>query len=146
MIIQRTAGSGVYTRTLPTMNYNARCHCGRVRFSFRCEEIRTGARCDCSLCVRRGAVLSSKYIPAADFTPHADPADLGVYLWNERVLNNHYCRHCGIFVYIADGEGGKDGYRVNLGCVEGLDTFALEIRRIDGRSVPLVEGHANIPP
>ena len=128
------------------MNYTARCHCGRVRFSFRCEEICTGARCDCSLCVRRGAVLSSKYIPAADFTPHANSADLGCYLWNEHVLNNYYCRHCGIFVYIADGEGGKDGYRVNLGCVEELDTFTLEISRIDGGSVPLVERRANIDP
>jgi hypothetical protein len=128
------------------MNHQARCHCGRVRFSFRGDEIRTGARCDCSLCVRRGAVLSSTYIPAADFTPHANADDLGRYLWNEHVLNNYYCKDCGIFVYIADGEGGKDGYRVNLGCVEGLDVFTLEISRIDGRSVPLVERRANIPP
>ena len=56
------------------MEYKARCHCGRVRFSFRSPEIKTGCRCNCSLCVRRGAVLSSSYIAAADFTPHRDPA------------------------------------------------------------------------
>ena len=50
------------------MEYKARCHCGRVRFSFRGPEIKTGVRCDCSLCIRRGAVLSSNYIPTADFT------------------------------------------------------------------------------
>jgi len=50
------------------VEYKARCHCGRVRFSFRSPEIKTGCRCDCSLCQRRGAVLSSSYIPAADFT------------------------------------------------------------------------------
>ena len=122
------------------MNYQAHCHCGRVRFSFRCPEITTAVRCDCSLCVRRGAVLSSTYIPAADFTPHDNPDDLGVYLWNERVLSNTFCKSCGIFVYIGDGENAKDGYRVNLGCVEGLDPFTLEIRRIDGKSLPLV-GH-----
>ena len=54
------------------MEYKARCHCGRVRFSFRSPEIRTGCCCDCSFCLRRGAVLSSGYIPAADFTPHHD--------------------------------------------------------------------------
>ena len=122
------------------MEYQARCHCGRVRFSFRSPEIKTGARCDCSLCVRRGAVLSSRYIPAADFPPHDDPGDLGNYLWNEKVLNNYFCKTCGIFTYIADGENGKDGYRVNLGCVEGIDVLALEISMIDGKSVPLVEG------
>ena len=41
--------------------------------------------------------------------------------------------------YIADGVNGKDGYRVNLGCVEGLDVFALEVRRIDGKSIPLLQ-------
>src|SRR5258708_39870218 len=40
------------------MEYHARCHCGRVRFSFRSPEITAGKRCNCSLCVRRGAVLS----------------------------------------------------------------------------------------
>jgi hypothetical protein len=121
------------------MDYKAHCHCGRVRFSFRSPEITTGARCDCSLCVRRGAVLSSRYIPAADFTPHNNSSDLGNYLWNEKVLNNYFCKTCGIFVYVGDGENAKDGYRVNLGCVEGLDPLALEIRIIDGKSVPLVE-------
>jgi hypothetical protein len=86
------------------MEYKARCHCGRVRFSFRSPEIRTARRCNCSLCVRRGAVLSSTYIPAADFTPHHDPGDLGLYLWNEKVLSNYFCKSCGIFTYIGDGE------------------------------------------
>ena len=121
------------------MEYKARCHCGRVRFSFRCPEITTAARCDCSLCQRRGAVLSSRYIAAADFTPHRNPDDLGLYLWNEKVLNNYFCKTCGIFVYIADGENGEDGYRVNLGCVEGIDPLALAITIIDGKSVPLLE-------
>jgi hypothetical protein len=121
------------------MEYKARCHCGRVRFSFRSSEIKTGARCNCSLCIRRGAVLSSTYIPAADFTPHYDLRDLDVYLWNEKVLSNYFCKTCGIFTYISDGENAKDGYRVNLGCVEGLDPLALEINIIDGKSVPLIE-------
>ena len=118
------------------IDYHASCHCGRVRFSFRSPEIATGARCDCSLCRRRGAVLSSRYIPRADFTPHRNSADLGLYRWNERVLQNHFCKTCGVFTYIADGPDGKDGYRVNLGCVEGIDVFALDIARIDGQSLP----------
>ena len=50
-----------------------------------------------------GAVLSSTYIPAADFTPHHDLNDLGVYLWNEKVLSNYFCKFCGIFTCIGDG-------------------------------------------
>ena len=89
-------------------------------------------------------MLSWSWIPAADFTPHRDADDLGLYLWNEKVLRNHFCKACGIFVYIADGEHGKDGYRVNLGCVEGLDSLALEISIIDGKSLPLMETIATL--
>jgi hypothetical protein len=121
------------------MEYKARCHCGRVHFSFRSAEITTGKRCNCSLCLRRGAVLSSRYIPAADFTPHHDPDDLGVYRWNEHVLNNYFCKSCGIFVYIGDGENDRDGYRVNLGCIEGLDPLALDIGIIHGAALPVRE-------
>ncbi len=32
------------------------------------------------------------------------------------------------------------GYRVNLGCVIGLDVLALEIGVIDGRSMPVADG------
>ncbi len=52
--------------------------------------------------------------------------------------SDYFCKTCGIFTYIADGENAKDGYRVNLGCVEDLDPLALDIRLIDGKSVPLV--------
>jgi len=121
------------------MEYQASCHCGRVRFSFRSPELKTARRCNCSLCVRRGAVLSPTYIPAADFTPHNDRSDLGVYLWNEKILNNYFCKHCGIFTYIGDGENDREGYRVNLGCVEGLDALALDISIIDGHALPRVE-------
>ena len=121
------------------MEYKGRCHCGRIQFSFRSPEITDARRCNCSLCQRRGAVLSPRYIPASDFKPHDNPNDLAVYHWNEQVLNNYFCKTCGIFTYIGDGNGNKDGYRVNLGCVEGLDLSALDISTIDGRSLPLLD-------
>ena len=127
------------------MDYKARCHCGRVRFSFSSPEIKTAVRCNCSLCVRRSAVLSPKYIPAEDFTPHTQLADLSIYVWNDRVLNNYFCKHCGIFVYVEDVESGRKSYRVNLGCVQGLDIFSLEIKIVDGKSLPLNPCTAPIP-
>lgn len=84
-------------------------------------------------------MLSAIYIPAADFTPHHDPRDLGLYLWNETVLSNCFCKTCGTFTYIGDGENARDGYRVNLGCVEGIDALGPGIRGIDGKSLPLVD-------
>ena len=66
-------------------------------------------------------------------------SDLGLYLWNEKVLSNYFCKSCGIFTYIGDGENAKNGYRVNLGCIEGLDALALEISIIDGKTLPVIE-------
>ena len=122
------------------MEYHGRCHCGRVRFSFRGPEIKEARRCNCSLCVRRGAIMSPTYFAAADFTPHADPSDLGLYRWNDHVLNNYFCRTCGVFAYIEDLDAQPHRYRVNLGCVEGLDALALDISIIDGKGLPLAEG------
>ena len=79
-------------------------------------------------------MVSSQYIAADDFVPHEDPSDLADYRWNDFVVNHLFCKTCGIYPY----HGGREyGYRVNLGCVEGLDPFALDIGLIDGRSLPL---------
>ena len=83
-------------------------------------------------------MLSPTYIPNADFTPHADERDLTVYLWNDKVMRHYFCKTCGIYTYGAvAGEDGKDRYRVNLGCVEGLDALALDITIVDGKALPL---------
>lgn len=116
--------------------YTARCHCGKIRFSFLSEKITTGKRCNCSICIRKGAIMSAKYIPAEDFTPHQNMEDLSDYRWNDRMVNHLFCKTCGIYPYHG---GPKYGYRVNLGCVEQLDPLTLEISIIDGRSMPLAE-------
>jgi hypothetical protein len=118
------------------VDYSARCHCGRVRFRFRAEPITTGKRCNCSICVRKGAVMSSGYFPASDFHPHGNADDMWAYTWNDHVVDHLFCKTCGIYPYHGDGD---IGYRVNLGCVEELDVFALDIGLIDGKSMPVSE-------
>jgi hypothetical protein len=76
--------------------------------------------------------MSSQYIPAADFEPIADPSAVGDYRWGDRDVNHLFCKTCGIYPYHGDA---KVGYRVNLGCVEGLDVFALDVSIIDGRAL-----------
>ena len=48
---------------MATRTYSGSCHCGAVRFRVRGEEITTGIRCNCSICIRRGAVMSTVYYP-----------------------------------------------------------------------------------
>jgi hypothetical protein len=68
---------------------------------------------------------------------------LSLYQFGDKDMNHYFCRTCGIspFSTVAslppdyDGPAKVGDYRVNLGCVDGLDVFALEIQVIDGRSL-----------
>ncbi|MEQ1501819.1 MAG: GFA family protein [Myxococcota bacterium] len=122
--------------------YSGSCHCGAVRFRFTSEAITTGYRCNCSICVRKGAVLSS-YVPATAFELVAGEASLSVYRFGDRDLQHCFCETCGVapFTVVASVPDGYAGLaqpgarRVNLGCVDGLDPFALTIVVLDGRSL-----------
>jgi hypothetical protein len=116
--------------------YKGRCHCGNVRFEFMSEDITEGRRCNCSLCTRRGIILSVSYILPQEFKVTTDPSLYSVYLWNDRVGDNVFCKTCGIQTFFGSAEYG---YRINLGCVEGIDAFALPIQSIDGRSMPIAD-------
>jgi len=122
------AGPRVYAHHM-IRTYEGRCHCGAVRFRFESEEITRGIRCNCSMCIRKGAVMSTSYVPAQIEGREA----LTLYRFGDVTVNQYFCKHCGIYPFHEIiREPGR--YRFNLGCVEGVDPLALEIKLIDGRS------------
>jgi hypothetical protein len=115
-----------------TREYRGHCHCGAVRFTLRCDEIVDGLRCNCSICVRKGIVMSTRYFTPEEITVEGTDA-LTHYLWGDRMVNNWFCATCGIHPFHDVVE--KPGhYRVNLGCIDDLDPLALPVRLIDGRA------------
>lgn len=121
------------TTEAPTRRYEGSCHCGALRFRFRNPELTTGVRCNCSICVRRGAVMSSRYVPPEDFEQLEGREALAVYRFGDHCMNHYFCRTCGIapFSEVIERPGHL---RLNLGCVEGVDPLSLEVTPIDGRS------------
>jgi hypothetical protein len=125
------------------LTYRASCHCGAVRFQFRSEKITKGCRCNCSICIRKGIVMTAGYLPPEDVEEFGERSSLSLYRFGDRDMNHHFCRTCGIcpFVTVASVPPGYAGsarpgcYRVNLGCVENLDALGLEIEVLDGRSL-----------
>ena len=112
--------------------YEGRCHCGAVRFRFRSEEIARGCRCNCSICIRRGAVMSPAYVPPSDIELLEGKDALEVYRFGDLTMNHYFCRTCGIHPF---GEIIRNGFlRFNLGCIEGIDPLAVEVELIDGRA------------
>jgi hypothetical protein len=117
---------------MTTRTYHGSCHCGAVRFSFTSEPITKGCRCNCSICRRRGTVMSDIYIPPEMFELEGREA-LVLYQFGDRDMHHYFCGTCGIFPF-SDPVAKPGHYRVNLGCVDGVDPLALEIRSIDGAS------------
>lgn len=115
-----------------SQQYSGRCHCGAVRFSFESEEITRGLRCNCSLCTRKGAMMTPEAIAPERFAIDADQDALGLYQFGERTAKHYFCKHCGIYTFHVTAR--KPGhYRANLGCINGLDSFSLEADVFDGR-------------
>ena len=85
--------------------------------------------------------MSSNYFRPSDVEVEGKE-HLALYQFGDKDVNHYFCRICGISPFNrvakvpADYTGpAKPGdYRVNLGCVQELDVFALDIEVIDGRS------------
>lgn len=126
---------------MPTKSYRGRCHCGAVRFRFQSDEITSAIRCNCSICIRKGIVMSAGYVPPDAFEVDGQEC-LTMYEFGDRSVHHYFCRTCGIVPFIAvtslpPGYAGRarvGDRRVNLGCVDELDPLALPIQIIDGRS------------
>ncbi|MEK6291112.1 MAG: GFA family protein, partial [Paraburkholderia tropica] len=92
---------------------------------------------NCSLCRRKGALMSPPF-EAADLTVVAGEDALTLYQFNTQVAKHYFCKHCGIYPFHQTRKDPKL-WRVNLGCLEGVDVYALEAGVNDGASLSVVE-------
>jgi hypothetical protein len=113
-------------------HYQGSCHCGAVKFSFESENITKGLRCNCSLCSRKGAMMTPFVVAAELFKIDADKDVLGHYQFGAKTAKHYFCKRCGIYTFHETAR--KPGhYRINLGCIDGVDPFALEAEIFDGK-------------
>jgi len=114
------------------MHYQGSCHCGAIRYSFHSDPIEKGVRCNCSICARKGAMMSITPIPENDITFEPNEGVLGLYQFGAKTVKHYFCRHCGIYTFHETAS--KPGhYRFNLGCIEGIDPLALDYELFDGQ-------------
>ena len=112
--------------------YNGSCHCGRIRFRLESEPIKEGMRCNCSICRRLNAVMSSVYYPPERFQILEGSASLALYRFPPEMVNHYFCKHCGVYPFHDAVE--KPGiFRVNLGCIDEINLENLAVWLFDGR-------------
>ncbi|WP_369157554.1 GFA family protein [Candidatus Thiodiazotropha sp. LNASS1] len=113
-------------------NYQGCCHCGAVRFSFEGDIIEKGLRCNCSICTRKGAMMSSQAIPPEQFKIQAEEGALGLYQFGAKTAKHYFCNRCGIYTFHETARF-PGHFRANLGCIEGIDPFSMEYDLFDGK-------------
>lgn len=109
------------------------CHCGQVEFEVDLpngfEEL---TRCNCSMCARRGAVVTS--VPLSAFNLIKGEDRLSLYQFNTKTAEHYFCSTCGIYTH-HKRRSNPNQYAVNVACIEGVDPFQLgEIPTTDGKN------------
>lgn len=112
------------------------CHCGAVRFEVR-TALEPAIRCNCSLCRRKGAVMSPAFAAGELRILQGEDA-LTLYQFNTRTAKHYFCKHCGIYPF---HQTRKDPlrWRANIGCLEGIDLDVRDVPVNDGASLSVVE-------
>ena len=113
-------------------HYQGSCHCGAIKFSFEGEEITKGVRCNCSICSRKGAMMTPFVVAPEKFKIEAADDALSMYQFGAKTAKHYFCKHCGIYTF-HETSRVPDHYRVNLGCIDGVDPFTLEADVFDGK-------------
>ncbi len=113
--------------------YHGSCHCGAVTFSFEGEPIESGLRCNCSLCARKGAVMTAEAFPEKQLHIEAEPGALGLYQFGAKTAKHYFCRHCGIYTFHETARA-PGHFRANVACLEEIeDPLALDVSVFDGK-------------
>ena len=114
--------------------YQGGCHCGAVRFTYSGEEIRKGVYCNCSICVRKGALMNAEPISPANLIIEAEEGVLGLYEFETKKAKHYFCNRCGIYTF-HQTRSQHGFYRINIGCIEGIEPFSLEKDLVDGKNL-----------
>lgn len=107
------------------------CHCGAVRFRID-HEVTELTTCDCSLCVKRNAVMTK--VPEAALKVVAGEARLTLYQWNTRRAKHYFCSACGVYVFHRK-RAAPDHFGVNVFCLDGFDASRIPVRPTEGANM-----------
>ena len=113
-----------------------KCHCGAIEAEINPQKNLTKIlRCNCSLCKRKGALMSM--VKNEDFKIVKGADMLKLYQFHTKVAKHFFCSVCGIYTHHNPRSNpAMTGF--NLGCIDEIDTFDLKnISVNDGQNHPL---------
>ena len=113
-----------------------KCHCGQVEAEINInKEFEKILRCNCSICKRKGAIMSM--VKNEDFIITKGKNKLSLYQFHTKVAKHYFCSICGIYTH-HNPRSNPSMTGFNLGCLDNVDTFELDDVMInDGLNHPL---------
>lgn len=111
--------------------YHGACHCGTVRFTVRPkDDLKTVIRCNCSLCLMRGAAICMAELKDIEITAGSEA--LSLYQFHTGTAKHYFCSKCGIYTH-HQRRFDPTQYAVNVACLEGVSP-------LDFTEVPVIDG------
>ena len=113
------------------------CHCGQVEIEVKIPEegFKKFMRCNCSLCKRKGTIMSP--IPKDSLKVVKGQEHLKLYQYHTKVAEHYFCKNCGIYTHHRM-RSNPDMFGINVACVEDINPFELKNIAInDGKNHPL---------
>lgn len=111
--------------------FTGSCHCGAVRFRVDAEIVEL-TTCDCSLCVKKNALMAK--VPEQALTVLDGAAMLTLYQWNTHRAKHYFCSHCGIYVFHRK-RAAPDHFGINVFCLENFDVTSVPVRATEGANM-----------
>lgn len=113
--------------------YTGGCHCQKVRYEVEIENFDGAISCNCSICSKRGWILT--FVPASAFRLLQGEADLTLYQFNKNHIKHLFCKTCGTasFGKGSDKEG-NEMISVNVRCLDDVNVETLTVHKYDGKN------------
>jgi hypothetical protein len=118
--------------------WNGSCHCGAIKFTVD-HSITELTTCDCSICVKRNAVMTK--VPEQSLSILEGQELLTLYQWNTYRAKHYFCSRCGIYVFHRK-RAAPDHFGVNIFCLDGFDIASVPLLATEGASMSITDPNA----
>ena len=101
------------------------CHCEKVELEVNIpdEGFKKLMRCNCSLCKKKGAIMTPISKEQLKVVKGEDV--LKLYQYHTKVAKHYFCSNCGIYTHHVM-RSNPNMYGINVACLEGIKPFELE--------------------
>ncbi len=114
--------------------YTGGCHCGAVRYEVDIENLKDVMACNCSICSKRGWLLT--FVPTAAFRLIQGEDALTDYQFNKKMIHHTFCKTCGTASFGRGSDGnGNEMIAINVRCLDDVEVKSLTISEYDGKNI-----------